>query len=303
MVWQYAWPGISNTANNLVYLDIILIGDFRESSLILNLKTKRKMKSTLIALFCIACIFGVSNAQVDTLSYNIYQQDGNLGIGRAPWDMYMGLLISTPNATVRLEDTDQTAGDAYNLVNNTKGNDVLNFAVYNKTDERAELSFDGNGNIAVLNGKTGFGTASPKTKVQVANGDIYISDINYGIIMKSPDGRCWKGTIDNYGQLNFLLLYECPDVTTTAVGDVASSSKAEVSVYPNPARDQISVEVSNVLSVSLNLSITDHIGREVESMYLTQKKNNIWISHLPVGVYYVNISGNNFNHTEKIVKH
>ena len=35
------------------------------------------------------------------------------------------------------------------------------------------------------------------------NGDVYIEDIDKGIIMKSPDGRCWRGQLDNNGTLNF----------------------------------------------------------------------------------------------------
>jgi len=55
----------------------------------------------------------------------------------------------------------------------------------------------------------GIGTDSPKTKVEVAEGDVYISNIDNGIIMKSPDGGCWKGTLDNSGNLNFISI-ECP---------------------------------------------------------------------------------------------
>ncbi len=47
----------------------------------------------------------------------------------------------------------------------------------------------------------GIGTNQPTAKLQVADGDIYIEDINQGVIMKSPNGQCWRLTIDNNGQL------------------------------------------------------------------------------------------------------
>lgn len=45
----------------------------------------------------------------------------------------------------------------------------------------------------------GLGTEMPKAKIEVANGDVYVSDPSKGIILKSPNGNCWRVTVDNTG--------------------------------------------------------------------------------------------------------
>ena len=58
-------------------------------------------------------------------------------------------------------------------------------------------------------GYVGIGTKNPRAKVEVADGDVYISSIEKGIIMTSPDGQCWRGTINNSGVLEFSVV-DCP---------------------------------------------------------------------------------------------
>lgn len=55
----------------------------------------------------------------------------------------------------------------------------------------------GNGNVGVGN----FINSPPKSRLDVKSGDVYISDISKGIILKSPNGQCWRVTIDNSGNL------------------------------------------------------------------------------------------------------
>ena len=56
----------------------------------------------------------------------------------------------------------------------------------------------------------GIGTETPKAKIEVANGDVYVSDATKGIILKSPNGNCWRVTMDNTG--NFVrTAITCPN--------------------------------------------------------------------------------------------
>lgn len=49
------------------------------------------------------------------------------------------------------------------------------------------------------NGYVGIGTSTPTSKLQITNGDVYIDNPSKGIILKSPDGSCWRVTVNNDG--------------------------------------------------------------------------------------------------------
>ncbi|MBP6185093.1 MAG: hypothetical protein KA479_09145 [Saprospiraceae bacterium] len=50
-------------------------------------------------------------------------------------------------------------------------------------------------------GYVGVGTYTPKSKLQVTGGDIYVSSITSGIVLRSSNGSCFKIIVDNAGQL------------------------------------------------------------------------------------------------------
>lgn len=56
----------------------------------------------------------------------------------------------------------------------------------------------GNGNIGIGNFVP---NNAPKSKLQIQNGDVYLENIGSGVIIKSPNGQCWRITIDNTGNL------------------------------------------------------------------------------------------------------
>jgi hypothetical protein len=60
------------------------------------------------------------------------------------------------------------------------------------------------------NGNVGIGTAAPKAKLQVTDGDVYIENATKGVIMTSPNGGCWRMTIDNTGNPVFTSV-TCPE--------------------------------------------------------------------------------------------
>lgn len=112
-------------------------------------------------------------------------RSGNLGLGN-----------SNPNYKL------DVVGDI-NLTGNIFKNGVPfdTISIWQKTDS-----------VAYVNDfLVGIGTEKPTTRLEVKDGDIYINDINSGIILKSPNNKCWRVTIDDEG--NFVRTeIDCPDI-------------------------------------------------------------------------------------------
>ncbi|MEZ5147453.1 MAG: T9SS type A sorting domain-containing protein [Bacteroidales bacterium] len=144
----------------------------------------------------------------------------------------------------------------------------------------------------------GIGTLVPKAKLQV-NGDIMIEDENAGLILKSPDGQCWKISVNNDGTLNTILV-DC-DLTTGGFENQQSNTE-KVSIYPNPANHEVTVECIN-----LNhgfVEIRDLKGALLLQQKLSTGLNQISLQNLNQGYYLVTVldSGKKAISSEKILK-
>ncbi len=61
------------------------------------------------------------------------------------------------------------------------------------TAPTAKLDVSG---TAKVSGNLGVGTAGPNSKLQVKDGDIYVETVGSGIILRSPDGSCFRVTVN-----------------------------------------------------------------------------------------------------------
>lgn len=97
----------------------------------------------------------------------------------------------------------------------------------------------------------------------------------------------------------------CKDTSTVATLTIANigiyeSKQNQFKVYPNPATNQINVQINQNLIGSSYL-ITDQIGKIVLSGKLNAEKSTIEIGDLSGGVYLFSI-GNNAKQTFKVIK-
>ena len=129
---------------------------------------------------------------------------GNVGIGTLDPEAYMH--VSGPNARTLMDANgiSSSVGHQFRAFSITSGQSPEGeFRLYNTNKFVFNRGFVPNQTEVVAidlpTGNVGIGTLDPAAKLQVEDGDIYIEDINKGVIMKSPNGLCWRMTIDNTG--------------------------------------------------------------------------------------------------------
>jgi len=133
-------------------------------------------------------------------------------------------------------------------------------------------------------------------------GNIYIEDIDKGIIMKSPDGRCWLGKLDNNGILNFTVMETCPGQPSAIYETGETNTGGGLHVYPNPANDYLTVEFHNPDHKLFSVTLIDEQGVELRFSKTTAEKTQIFTGDLKKGLYIVTVSGNSRKLTAKVMK-
>lgn len=70
------------------------------------------------------------------------------------------------------------------------------------TNVKSIMVMNTNGNVGIGSfDMSGRNAIQPKAKLHISEGDIYLDDPSRGIIMTSPNGNCWKVTINDTGTL------------------------------------------------------------------------------------------------------
>ena len=295
-------------------------------------------KISLIILTLSICSIGFS--QIDTISKNIYQYNGNLGIGTSQPETKLriegNVSAGDDRAFIRLRNTntgnratvsltfesnDKNYGaaigftsDSYSGIPDFNRMGVIStngkgFSIYSSSDYgslRFYTNVDQNGIIERMRinaaGNIGIGTKEPAAKLEVAGGDIYISDIKKGIIMKSPDGNCWRGKVDNSGKLVFNKI-TCPDEEMT-VGTDPSVLPVKLIVYPNPSEGNITVKIVQDNLEKPKYLIYNLDGQLKDNGVIMSDLQKIDISSLAAGIYLLTVYDNNGDllASEKIIK-
>ncbi len=137
------------------------------------------------------------------------------------------------------------------------------------------IEFNSENNF-IFNGiNSGFGVEEPKAKVHI-NGDLLFEHSLNGIIMKSEDGNCWKGTISNTGELVFSQI-DCETLSST--DNISVQKHSEVFIYPNPTNGQITVEYTGNRK-NLRLEIKSISGLLVATYKISKGENRLELNNI-----------------------
>jgi hypothetical protein len=150
----------------------------------------------------------------------MYYNNGKVAIGTPSSNFFASSAVLTVNGTSDFTSTDtwQTAMRFRNTSVNWEYDFLLGGSGNTALPPRAialyHASANGGGSGSrfiwntdgTSNGYFGIGSytgnaAVPKSRLHVFNGDVNIEDIGRGIIMKSPNGQCWRVTVANDGSL------------------------------------------------------------------------------------------------------
>jgi hypothetical protein len=147
-------------------------------------------------------------------------------------------------------------------------------------------------------GNVGIGVPYPLAKLQV-NGDVFIEDENSGLILKSPDGQCWKITVNNSGELTTTSI-NCN--LTTGNTSAIQPEKGIIRIYPNPTKDLVTIENNNTVPVFATLR--DLNGTLITTQKLQPGDNNLSLQDMATGYYIITIldNQNQVLTSEKIMK-
>ncbi|KAA1242113.1 M12 family metallo-peptidase [Aquimarina sp. RZ0] len=91
----------------------------------------------------------------------------------------------------------------------------------------------------------------------------------------------------------------------TTPSDLLNDS--DIKIYPNPAEDVLNIEINNLENKTSRFFIRDINGRTLKSMLIetppgSNYKEELTVSDLPSGVYFIQFNGNKKSITKKLIK-
>ncbi len=217
---------------------------------------------------------------------------GRVGIGNA----------TDPQAKLHIKGDENEDADILLEPGTLKYARIKFGSLENRIDARGmlDLNFYTASDFVFWDGNVGVGTYNPRTKLQIKGGDIFIEDQFAGLILKSPDGQCWKGTIDDNGSFTFESI-DC-NLVTGSNEDSGISQQQTARIFPNPAGNKLYVDIPVGMQQTY-VALYNEQGVLLQSKDVQAGRNTISLKKIPAGVLIVKVYGDSGEllSTEKIM--
>jgi len=193
-------------------------------------------------------------------------------------DCNLESLLSDFHKTMHLTINQGTSSNIWNLIwEEYDGFTVSSYNIYRGTSPDTLTKIG-----SVLGGNTTFTDNAP-------SGYVY-----YQIEVVSPN-NCNPSKSFNSSRSNI--------ATNKHVGIIETNNLNNlVSIYPNPGKEKITIDFAGNTGNRADLDILSIDGKLLQHISLTQKKTDIDISSLPIGIYEIKITGNSEVAIKKLVK-
>jgi hypothetical protein len=150
----------------------------------------------------------------------IHNQSGNVGIGgnstanvalditqQPTGGVSAGLVIKSTDqwhTAMGMLNTTTSPNNRYSFSLGGSSNVEIgpgNWGIMNHNNSKWAFKINGTNNNIGIGLNNVANSETPKSRLHVYGGDVNIDQIGSGIIMKSPNGQCWRVTVDNTGAL------------------------------------------------------------------------------------------------------
>lgn len=123
-------------------------------------------------------------------------------------------------------------------------------------------------------------------------------DLKYTFVdEQTPQGKVFY----RLNQLDFDGTTSLSDVLTIT-SKILNPNSFTASVYPNPAQKVINIQTSGLTNGNVVATITDMSGRAIKSVSMSEANQNIDISQLNTGIYYIVVKDAHQSKTIKLMK-
>lgn len=160
-------------------------------------------------------------------------------------------------------------------------------------------------------------TSSGATSYDIyRNGNLYASDVTgnsflntylinagstYTYYMKAKNS---SGTLNNSNGTRSVTATSCSRTANNYTETPSDTN--EIAVYPNPAINEITLEITRIIGKNILINIFDISGKQIQQLQLQSKEDllnqSIDISKLKSGIYFMKITINNEEHIKKFIK-